>query len=78
MRFRLQTWKKEVWDGSSPVLPGGTTTSIGATRPTRAGAPTCLNKLEGWGALEKVTTHLNGNKINYQTTICLFSRLKKL
>jgi hypothetical protein len=35
------TWKKEVWEGSSPVLPGGTTTSTGATRPTRAGAPTC-------------------------------------
>lgn len=36
----LQTWKKEVWEGSKPVLPGGTTTSMGATRPTRAGAPT--------------------------------------
>lgn len=34
------TWKKEVWDGSSPVFPGGTTTSVGAIRPTRAGAPT--------------------------------------
>jgi hypothetical protein len=35
-----QTWKKDVWDGSRPVLPGWTTTSIGATKPTRAGAPT--------------------------------------
>ena len=34
------TWKKEVWDGSSPVLPAGTDTELGATRPTRAGAPT--------------------------------------
>ena len=36
----LLTWKKEVWDGSSPVLPAGTDTELGATRPTRAGAPT--------------------------------------
>lgn len=36
----MRTWKKEVWDGSRPVLPGGTTTSMGATSPTRAGAPT--------------------------------------
>lgn len=55
----LQTWKKEVWDGSSPVLPGGTTTSIGATKPTRAGAPTCIiirmrYKLDSFGEL---TTH---------------------
>jgi len=28
------------------VLPGGTTTSIGATRPTRAGAPTCSNQIQ--------------------------------
>ncbi|KAG4159895.1 hypothetical protein ERO13_D02G201150v2 [Gossypium hirsutum] len=36
----LSTWEKEVCEGSSPVLPGGMTTSMGATRPTRAGAPT--------------------------------------
>jgi len=42
----IPTWKKEVWDGSRPVLPGGTTTSIGATRPTRAGAPTCENQIQ--------------------------------
>jgi hypothetical protein len=36
----ILTWKKEVWEGSSPVFPGGTTTSTGATSPTRAGAPT--------------------------------------
>ena len=35
-----QTWKKDVWEGSSPVPPAGTCTSLGATRPTRAGAPT--------------------------------------
>lgn len=40
----MDTWKKEVCDGSSPVLPGGTTTSTGATRPTRAGAPTCKKR----------------------------------
>ena len=37
----LDTWKKLVWEGSRPVLPAGTVTSTGATRPTRAGAPTC-------------------------------------
>ena len=41
-KTRLQTWKKDVCDGSTPVLAGGTTTSIGATNPTGAGAPTCL------------------------------------
>jgi len=35
------TWKKLVCEGSRPVLPAGTMTSVGATRPTRAGAPTC-------------------------------------
>ena len=35
-----RAWKKEVCEGSRPVLPAGTTTSFGATRPTRAGAPT--------------------------------------
>lgn len=34
------TWKKEVCEGSRPVFPAGTVTSLGATRPTRAGAPT--------------------------------------
>lgn len=38
------TWKNEVWEGSMPVLPAGMVTSLGATRPTRAGAPT-LNSL---------------------------------
>ena len=37
------TWKKLVWEGSRPVLPAGTITSHGATRPTRAGAPTCIS-----------------------------------
>ncbi|KAK8364086.1 hypothetical protein E1A91_A03G196100v1 [Gossypium mustelinum] len=49
----LSTWEKDVCEGSTPVLPIGTTTSMGATRPTRAGAPTlylatssltCFNK----------------------------------
>ena len=39
-----RAWKKDVCEGSRPVLPSGTTTSLGATRPTRAGAPT-LNLL---------------------------------
>lgn len=34
------TWKKLVDEGSRPVPPAGTSTSLGATRPTRAGAPT--------------------------------------
>ena len=38
---RIRTWKKLVCEGSRPVLPAGTVTSMGATRPTRAGAPTC-------------------------------------
>lgn len=37
---RGQTWKKLVDEGSSPVPPAGTSTELGATRPTRAGAPT--------------------------------------
>ncbi|KFM29127.1 hypothetical protein F751_5483, partial [Auxenochlorella protothecoides] len=36
----FRAWKKEVWDGSMPVFPAYTVTSLGATRPTRAGAPT--------------------------------------
>jgi len=32
--------KKEVWVGSSPVLPAGTTTSTGEIEPRRAGAST--------------------------------------
>jgi hypothetical protein len=59
----LRTWKKEVWDGSSPVLPGGTTTSIGATKPTRAGAPTYTiikmrHKLDSFGELTNKVFHL--------------------
>ena len=41
---QARAWKKDVCEGSRPVLPSGTTTSLGATRPTRAGAPT-LNLL---------------------------------
>mmetsp|Transcript_27974 Transcript_27974/g.27652 ORF Transcript_27974/g.27652 Transcript_27974/m.27652 type:complete len:221 (+) Transcript_27974:398-1060(+) len=35
-----RAWKKEVWEGSMPVGPAGTRTSLGATTPTRAAAPT--------------------------------------
>jgi hypothetical protein len=35
-----RAWKKEVWEGSMPVPPEGMCTSLGASRPTRAGAPT--------------------------------------
>lgn len=34
------TWKKDVCEGSMPVPPAGMKTSLGASRPTRAGAPT--------------------------------------
>ena len=35
-----RAWKNEVFSGPSPVLPGGTNTSIGAKAPAFAGAPT--------------------------------------
>jgi hypothetical protein len=34
------TWKNDVCEGSMPVPPAGMKTSLGASRPTRAGAPT--------------------------------------
>ena len=33
-------WKKEVFSGPRPVLPGGTNTSMGANAPALAGAAT--------------------------------------
>jgi len=33
-------WKKEVFSGPRPVLPGGTNTSMGAKAPAFAGAAT--------------------------------------
>eukprot|EP01085_Mycamoeba_gemmipara_P000832 Mycagemm_TRINITY_DN10317_c2_g1::TRINITY_DN10317_c2_g1_i2::g.832::m.832 type:complete len:118 gc:universal TRINITY_DN10317_c2_g1_i2:601-248(-) len=36
----LSAWRKEVWVGSRPVGPAGTTTSLGARVPTLAGAST--------------------------------------
>jgi hypothetical protein len=35
-----RAWKNDVFDGSSDVGPLGIVTSLGATAPTRAAAPT--------------------------------------
>ena len=56
---QVRAWKKDVCEGSRPVLPSGTTTSFGATRPTRAGAPT-LNLLissRTWRTAGQITLH---------------------
>ena len=37
-----RAWKKEVFSGPRPVLPGGTNTSTGARAPAFAGAATCV------------------------------------
>ena len=36
----FSAWKNDVCEGSMPVPPEGMVTSLGASRPTRAGAPT--------------------------------------
>ena len=37
-----RAWKKDVFSGPRPVLPGGTNTSMGARAPAFAGAATCV------------------------------------
>jgi len=37
-----RAWKKEIWDGSIPVGPGGIITSMGAVPPTLAEVSTLL------------------------------------
>jgi len=41
------------------VLPGGTTTSIGATKPTRAGAPTCSDQIQQYLNEHSIEVHHN-------------------
>jgi len=42
-----KAWKKEIYDGSIPVGPGGITTSIGATDPNLAAVGTLLDSITG-------------------------------
>lgn len=42
-----RAWKKEIYDGSSPVGPGGTTTSTGAVTPTLATVSNLLDSIRG-------------------------------
>lgn len=42
-----KAWKKEIYDGSIPVGPGGIITSIGAKIPTLAAAATLFDSILG-------------------------------
>jgi len=53
-----RAWKKEIYDGSIPVGPGGITISSGETAPTLAAVGTLLDSMTGLnsktGASEKI------------------------
>jgi len=53
-----KAWKKEIYDGSIPVGPGGMTISRGETAPTLAAVGTLLDSMTGLnsktGASEKI------------------------
>jgi len=54
-----RAWKKEIYEGSIPVGPGGMTTSIGASDPTLAAVGTLFDSTRGLnsktGASEKIS-----------------------
>jgi len=56
-----KAWKKEIWDGSIPVGPGGITTSHWASCPTLAAAgivnPSILGFNSKTGSLVKIYPH---------------------
>jgi len=53
-----KAWKKEIWDGSIPVGPGGITISNGEIAPTLAAVGTLFDSISGLnsntGASEKI------------------------
>jgi len=65
-------WKKEIYEGSIPVGPGGMTTSIGAKLPTLAAVGTLLASMSGLnsntGESEKINpTFPLHNPANYSS-----------
>jgi len=62
-----KAWKKEIYEGSIPVGPGGMTTSSGAKDPTLAAVGTLLDSMRGLnskiGASEKIRPTLPLHKL---------------
>jgi len=65
-----KAWKKEIYDGSIPVGPGGITMSSGERAPTLAAVGTLFSSINGLnsktGASEKINPTLPLHKpVNY-------------